>query len=43
MVKKDNVNLTFNAFLDRNFSSRYIGSRGGGHGTVKSPFFVIFS
>ena len=32
--KRDSVNLTFNAFLHRNFSSRYIMVPGGHEGVV---------
>ena len=41
--KRDSVNLTFNAFLHRKFSSRYIMVPGGGvmKGWCKIAFFVF--
>ena len=39
----DSVNLTFNAFLHRNFSSRYIIVPGGHEGVVENRLFRDFT
>ena len=42
-VKRDSVNFTFNAFLNRKFSSRYIMVAGGPKGVVKIWISRVFS